>query len=59
MKQFREAMYPGVQNTKTVMPAPETIYEKKSLFKLYANLCKSSGNVRKVKKLSKNEQAYI
>ena len=51
-------MFPGV-HTKTVMPAAETIYEKKSLFKLYANICKQSNNVRKVKQLTKNEQMYI
>lgn len=51
-------MFPNV-HTKTIMPAPESIYEKKSLFKLYANLCKPNNTVRKVKKLTKDEQMLI
>lgn len=53
MKQYREQYYQG-HTFRSVMPSPESIYDKKQLFKLYQQYI-NINPIRKVRKMTIND----
>ncbi|CDW78808.1 ccr4-not transcription complex subunit 4 isoform 3 [Stylonychia lemnae] len=56
IKQFKDTYYPG-QQLKSIMPAPESIYAKKALFKQYAQYVKLAQSQQQQQQLTQKYNA--